>query len=60
MIFTSDVAQIDLIDKNESAGHFFKAIIDLEGVGSFELTENFRSPLALKIMDVIDEQLKIK
>lgn len=56
MLFTSDVAQIDLYDKYTSAGHFFKAISYLDGVGSFELTENFRSPLALKIMDTIDSQ----
>jgi phosphate starvation-inducible PhoH-like protein len=59
MLFTSDVAQIDLLDKSCSAGHFFKAIMKLKGVGAFELTENFRSPLALEIMDTIDEQLRV-
>jgi phosphate starvation-inducible PhoH-like protein len=56
MIFTSDVAQIDLYNKYQSAGHFFKAISKLPGVGTFELTENFRSPLALAIMDAIDAE----
>lgn len=58
MIFTSDVAQIDLYEKAYSAGHLFKLISELDGVCSFELTENFRSPLALQIMDVIDKQKK--
>jgi phosphate starvation-inducible PhoH-like protein len=57
MIFTSDVAQIDLINKYQSAGYFFNAIQKLKGVGHFELTENFRSVLALLIMDTIDEEL---
>lgn len=60
MLFTSDVAQIDLYEKYTSAGHFFKSIASLKGVGSFELTENFRSKLALEIMDKIDEQLEGK
>ena len=60
MLFTSDIAQIDLVDKHQSAGYFFQSIMKLEGVGSFELTENFRSKLALEIMDIIDEQLKEK
>jgi len=60
MIFTSDVAQIDLYNKYQSAGHFFKAISSLPGVGHFELTENFRSPLALAIMDKIDEEQEKK
>lgn len=60
MLFTSDVAQIDLYNKYTSAGNFFKSIGTLPGVGSYELTENFRSPLALAIMDRIDAQLEGK
>lgn len=58
MLFTSDVRQIDLFNKYRSAGWFFQTIMRLKNVGSFELTENFRSPLALAIMDAIDEQLE--
>lgn len=55
LIFTSDVNQIDLFNKHSSAGNFFQSISDLDGVLLIELTENFRSPLALAIMDKIDE-----
>lgn len=55
LIFTSDVNQIDLFNKHSSAGHFFKKIKDLKGVALIELTENFRSELALSIMDAINE-----
>lgn len=58
MIFTSDLAQVDLYEKSNSAGHLFKAISSLEGVCTFELTKNYRSPLALQIMDVIDKEKK--
>jgi phosphate starvation-inducible PhoH-like protein len=58
MLFTSDLNQVDLLNKEKSAGRFFNCIKDLPGVGLFELTENFRHPLALAIMDRIDEELK--
>lgn len=58
MLFTSDLNQVDLLNKRSSAGKFFKAIEELDGVAMFELTENFRSPLALAIMDKVDEQLE--
>jgi len=54
LIFTSDVNQIDLMNKHSSAGFFFKEIEGLEGVVLIELLENFRSPLALSIMDRIN------
>lgn len=55
LIFTSDVNQIDLFNKHSSAGNFFNSIKGLDRVSLIELTENFRSPLALAIMDKIDE-----
>ena len=55
LIFTSDVNQIDLFNKHSSAGYFFKKIKDLPGVALIELLENFRSELALAIMDRINE-----
>lgn len=58
MIFTSDLCQIDLYNKSTSAGYLFQCISKLKGVCTFELTENFRSPLALMIMDTIDKQIK--
>lgn len=60
MFFTSDLAQVDLLNRELSAGQFFTQIMKLDGVGAFELTENFRSALALAIMDTIDEQLKLR
>lgn len=57
MVFTSDVNQIDLQYKGSSASHFVDGIRDLAGVSIVELTENFRHPLALAIMDRIDNQL---
>lgn len=57
MIFTSDVNQIDLKNKYESASRFFEAISHLDGVSMIELTENFRDPLAIQIMEVIDHLL---
>lgn len=56
MVFTSDVNQIDLRYKGDSAAHFVDAICELDDVALVELTENFRHPLALAIMDVIDQQ----
>lgn len=55
LIFTSDVNQIDLMNKHSSAGYFFNKIKDVEGVALIELKENFRSDLALTIMDLINE-----
>jgi len=55
LIFTSDVNQIDLMNKFSSAGYFFKDIEDLPGVVLIELLQNFRSELALLIMDRINE-----
>lgn len=60
MIFTSDVNQIDLYNKDRSAGHFIKQLATLEGVAVVELTENFRSPLALAVMDMIDVAVRDK
>lgn len=55
LIFTSDVNQIDLFNKRSSAGWFFSKIKDLRGVALIELVENFRSPLAIEIMDLINK-----
>lgn len=55
LILTSDVNQIDLFSKHSSAGFFFKKIKDMKGVCLIELTENFRSDLALAIMDRIND-----
>lgn len=60
ILFTSDVNQIDLLDKTRSAGQFFSKIADLEGVAVVELTKNYRSRLALEIMDKIDDELLIR
>lgn len=57
MVFTSDVNQIDLRWKGDSSAHFVNAISELKDVGMVELTENFRHPLALAIMDVIDQEV---
>jgi len=57
MMFTSDVNQVDLINKHSSAGNFFQRISHLPGVAMIELKENFRSDLALSIMDAIDEHV---
>jgi phosphate starvation-inducible PhoH-like protein len=58
MVFTSDVNQIDLAYKGNSAAHFFGAIKHLPGVEVVELKENFRHKLALDIMDNIDDYLE--
>jgi len=55
LIFTSDVNQIDLLNRHSSAGYFFNKIKTLKGVIIIELLENFRSKLALSIMDKINE-----
>lgn len=59
MLFTSDLNQVDL-KNGTSAGLFFDKISHLKGVAMVELLENFRHPLALEIMDVIDEELSKK
>lgn len=53
IIFTSDLNQVDLLNKNKSCGNFLNKIKDLEGVSIIELTENFRHPLALQIMEAL-------
>ena len=57
MVFTSDINQIDLRYKGDSSAHFVNAICRLPEVALVELTENFRHPLALAIMDVIDSEI---
>jgi phosphate starvation-inducible PhoH-like protein len=54
MMFTSDLNQVDLFKKSRSAGNFFKHILDLPEVALVELTENFRHPLAISIMEKLD------
>lgn len=58
MILTSDINQVDLFNKNRSSANFIQKLQELDGVAIIELKENFRSPLSLQIMDMIDEQLK--
>ena len=55
LIVTSDVRQIDLKKKSYSASKIFDLLLGLEGISMVELTENFRHPLALSIMDRIIE-----
>lgn len=55
LIITSDWRQIDLRDRNKSASKWFDHIMHLDGVDQFELTENFRHPLAVSIMDILME-----
>ena len=55
LIVTSDWRQIDLFDRKKSASQWLDKIYHLDGVGTFELTENFRHPLAVKIMDILLE-----
>lgn len=56
MFFTSDLAQIDLVKPTTSAGPIFKIIMRRPGVGSFELTQNFRDPLALQLLEDIETE----
>lgn len=58
LIFTSDVNQIDLLNKSSSAGYFFNKIKSLKGVVLIELLQNYRSPLAIEIMYKINEHDK--
>lgn len=60
MIFTSDVNQIDIHNRSNSASHFIDCIRDLEGISVVDLTENFRHPLALAIMEKVQEKVKQK
>lgn len=55
LLVTSDWRQIDLKDRNESVAGLFEIIKDLDGVDMVELEENFRHPLAIEIMDKINE-----
>lgn len=55
MLFTCDVNQTDLRDKNKSAGRFLMQINKLPGVAMVELTKNYRSPLAISIMKLVDK-----
>jgi len=56
MLFTCDVNQVDLKAKHTSAARFFEKIASLKGVEMVELHENFRSPLAIEIMEMIDRE----
>lgn len=55
MIFTSDVNQIDLYNKQTSAGFAFDKIANLEGVGTYELKTNYRHELAQAIFKVLKD-----
>lgn len=55
LIVTSDWRQVDLRDRNKSASKWFSSIMKLDKCAEVELTENFRHPLAVKIMDVLLE-----
>ena len=56
LIVTSDWRQIDLRDRKKSADQWFDKVMHLDGVSSYELTENFRHPLAVSIMDELLNQ----
>lgn len=58
LIVTSDWRQVDLFDRKKSASQWYEKIMGLNGVGSYELTENFRSPLAIEIMDLLMDESK--
>jgi phosphate starvation-inducible protein PhoH len=58
LLITSDWRQIDLVNRNKSASMWIDKIMHLDNVGQFELTENFRHPLAVQIMDVLMETTK--
>lgn len=60
MIFTSDVNQIDIGNKKYSAAYFVESIKNLPGVSVVDLTENFRHPLALAIMEKVQEEVKTR
>lgn len=53
LLVTSDWRQIDLKQRNKSACMWYDKVMHLDGCGSFELTENFRHPLAIQIMDTL-------
>ena len=55
LIVTSDWRQIDLKNKNSSIYNLIELLTTLDGIDTFELTENFRHELAVKIMDTIDK-----
>lgn len=62
LIITSDWRQIDLDNSRNSMCQWFDKILKLNGVETFELTENFRDPLAIQITDILidaeKEQIK--
>jgi len=53
LIVTSDWRQIDLKQRDKSACQWYDKITHLGGVGTFELTENFRSKLSQEIMEIL-------
>lgn len=55
LIFTMDAEQIDLIPPHESCIHYLPKLMGTEGVYFCTLTENFRHPLALEILNKINE-----
>lgn len=55
VIITSDYNQIDLRNKNKSLANFVDAISKLKGVATYNLTKNYRHPLALEILDLVNE-----
>lgn len=56
LIITSDYNQIDLKDKNRSLSNFLNEIVNLDGVAIYNLTKNYRHPLALEILDLIQQE----
>lgn len=56
LIFTSDYNQIDLKNKNISLSNLVDKISELDGVGVYNLTENYRHPLAIEIMELIQSE----
>ncbi len=57
ILFTSDLNQIDL-KTGTSAGPFFSLIEKLPGVAIVELLHNFRHPLAIAIMKLLQAEKK--
>lgn len=55
LLVTSDWRQIDLHKKSRSVSNLFDTLLDLNDIEMIELTENFRHPLAIQIMDRINE-----
>lgn len=55
LIITSDYNQIDLRFRNKSLSNLIDKISHLEGVCTFNLTKNYRHPLALEILSIIQK-----